>query len=674
MKYKPRKTNGQQRRLSRSLAVLALAAGAARAEGQSYYDFLQPEQPPLMVPQLKYLKMDVEMEQDSYKPKQGGTSSTSKRIYLAPGAGIGWNYFLYDPDLMTYSILAEPGYNWQQDSNGGSTSGQNTLMLNGNFTGSLLQLKPYATTMSYNRSHEQYNYDFFNSATVDAQRWGMVSGYREGPVPSVVTFSQSHTDSTGLNYNSASDQTTIGFQAQNQRHNDNLTGLNYQFNQFNNTTGGGGQNYSDTSTSQSLTVNDSEHFSRSALNSSLFYEHIEGLGPPSDSINLMLDYSIQHTPHLRSFYGYSLSDYSTDGNESMANSIRAGLQHQLYESLNSMVTVNGGNTTSDSSGSQLDQNTIGASASVDYSKRLANWGHLSLGDTASYNLTQQTSTGDQQFTANEAHTVDSSFLFYLDQPQDITFVSLTDSTGAITYVNGADYQVNTGSNPWQIQILTGGPHAIVAGQAVKANYFSQPNPSGSYTTFNNGAQIRLDFWNNHAGVFASYNFSDNKSDTPGFILNSENEFQAGGDLNWKRLRLAATYTDRTSTLYDYRSLVTSESYTLLASAKNSAGLDFNQQWSTYPGNGTSGTQNIDYYSWTGHYDWHPVSGFSWHSEAGYQQQRGGGTDQDYIVARSFISWVVGKLDVNLGYEFESQDYTTETRERNFAYLRIRRNF
>jgi hypothetical protein len=674
VKYKPRKKTGSQRRLTRSLAVLVLAAGASRAQGQSYYDFLQPEQPPLTVPQLKYLKMDVELEQDSYNPKQGGTSSTSKQIYLAPAVGIGWNYFLYDPDLMTFSMLAEPGYNWQQNSNDGSTSYQNTLLLNGTFTGSLLQLKPYATTLNYDRSHEEYNYDFFNSATVDAQRWGVVSGYREGPVPSVVTYSQSHTDSTGLNYDSTSDQTTVGFQAQNQRHNDNLTSLNYQLNQFDNTTTGGGQNYSDTSTSQSLTVNDSEHFTRSALNSSLFYEHIEGEGSPSDNVNLMLDYSIQHTPHLRSFYGYSLSDYSTDGNNSMANSAHAGVQHQLYESLSSTVTVNGGNTTSDSSGSTLDQNTVGVTGSEDYSKRLANWGHLSIGDTASYNYTEQTSTGDQQFIANEAHTVQPPFLFYLDQPQDVTWVSLTDSTGAITYVQGRDYQLVTSSNPWQVQIFIGGTSIILSGQVVKANYYAQPNPSGSYSTFNNSAQIRLDFWNNHAGLFVRYSFSDNQSDTPGFVLNSDDEFQAGGDMNWRRLRLAATYTDRNSTLYNYQSVITSESYTLLAAAKNSAGLDFNQQWSTYPSGGTNGTQNIEYYSWTGHYDWHPVSGFSWHSEAGYQQQHGGGTDQDFIVARSFVSWVVGKLDVNLGYEFESQNYTTETRQRNFAYLRFRRNF
>jgi hypothetical protein len=677
MKFKRRKKSGRPRRLSRSLAMLALAAGAGRAGAQSYYDFLQPSEPTLTMPQLKYLQTDVELDKNSYTPKSGGGATTSTSTYVASGVGIGWNYFLYHPDLMTFSILAEPGYNWQANNDGSTTTHDNSLLLNGNFDGSLLQLKPYATTVNYNRSHEQYNYDFFNSATVDAQRWGVISGYREGPVPSVVTFSQSHVDSSGINYDSTSDQTTAGFQAQNLRHGDDLTDLNYQFNQFNNTSSGGGQNYTDSSSSQSLTINDNEHYTTSALNSSLFYEHIEGEGAPSDNVNLMLEYSIQHTPHLRSFFGYSLSDYSSSGNNSLANSVRAGLNHQFYDSLNSMISVNGGNTSSDSSGSTLDQNTVGTSASVDYEKRLANWGHLSLSDTAGYQYTQQTSTGDQQFIANEVHTVQPPFLFYLDQPQEITWVSLTDSTGAITYVQGADYDVITTSNPWQIRIYTTGPNHIVAGQVVKANYFCQPNPNGSYSTINNGAQIRLDFWNNHAGIFARYNSSDNQASSPGFVLDSENEFQAGGDLNWKRLRLTGTYTDRTSTFYDYQSIVTSESYTVLATGKNSAGLNFNQSWSTYPNNGgggTNGAQNISYYSWTGHYDWHPFSGFDWSSEAGLEQQHGGGTDQNFITARTSLGWTVGKLEVRLGYEYENQDYNSEIRERNFAYLRLRRNF
>jgi len=65
---------------------------------------------------------------------------------------------------------------------------------------------------------------------------------------------------------------------------------------------------------------------------------------------------------------------------------------------------------------------------------------------------------------------------------------------------------------------------------------------------------------------------------------------------------------------------------------------------------------------------------SWNTELGYELQRGAGQDQNLIVARSYLNWFVGKLDFRLGYEFQNQEYTTETRERNYVFLRMRRNF
>jgi hypothetical protein len=64
-------------------------------------------------------------------------------------------------------------------------------------------LKPYATILSYGRAHEDYHYDFFNSATVDAQSWGVTSGYREGPVPVDFSFQHSTRDSSGISLNAA---------------------------------------------------------------------------------------------------------------------------------------------------------------------------------------------------------------------------------------------------------------------------------------------------------------------------------------------------------------------------------------------------------------------------------------------------------------------------------------
>jgi hypothetical protein len=657
------------------LVLLAFAAGMARLAGQSIY-LPQEEEPVFTVPQVKYVEMDVEAERDNYKPKSG-TPTETERLYLEPGVGISWNYFLYHPDLLTFSMLAEPGYNWQKQGSPGAMSEQDTILLEGNVSATLLRRKPYATTFTYDRSHSDYHYDFFNSATIDTENWGAFSGYREGPVPVTLSFQHSTTDSSGLNYDSISDSTTVSLDAKNVRRGNNYTDLSYEYNTYDSTTGsaGGPGSFNAASTTHHVSLNDIENFGKGSLYSSLYYDHIEGEGTPSDSVNLSLDYGWQHTPHLRSVYGYSFSSYSTADTDSINNSAHASLQHQLFDSLNSSVTVFGSDSRSDSYGSQLDIYTVGTSAAAVYSKRLGGWGQLSLDDNATYAITHQTSTGDQQFIANESHMVPLSGLFFLNSPRDITFVSLTDASGAITYVSGSDYTVITGSNPWQIQIINTGPNHITTGQTVLANYIVQPNPSGEYSTLNNLAEIRLDFWHHHAGVYASYYFNDNQTDSPDFVLDNTEEIQAGADFNWGRLRLQATGSDRRTSFYDYQSLTLSESYTLFSTHQNSAGINFYQLWTTYSNDGaTNQNQDVSFYSFTGNYEWHPVSGFSWNNEAGYQQQRGNGMDEDFIVFRSYLNWFVGKLNVHLGYEYEHQGYIAETRVRNFAFLRLRRNF
>jgi len=39
-----------------------------------------------------------------------------------------------------------------------------------------------------------------------------------------------------------------------------------------------------------------------------------------------------------------------------------------------------------------------------------------------------------------------------------------------------------------------------------------------------------------------------------------------------------------------------------------------------------------------------------------------------------LNWMVGKLEFRLGYEHDNQEYTLEKRERDYVFLRLRRNF
>src|SRR5712691_13123869 len=49
----------------------------------------------IWIPTLKYIKTDVEAEQDSYHSSVGAGNQKFERLYLAPALGIAWNHYIY---------------------------------------------------------------------------------------------------------------------------------------------------------------------------------------------------------------------------------------------------------------------------------------------------------------------------------------------------------------------------------------------------------------------------------------------------------------------------------------------------------------------------------------------------------------------------------------------------
>lgn len=641
-----------------------------------YYDLMEP---PLTIPQLRYIKMDVEGEQGSYKSKLvGGTTFDTRRLYLAPGVGIGWDYFLYHPDLFTFAALAEPGYTWQQVDNSGVGNSSDTFLLNGRFNGILLREKPYSSTINYNRSRDEYHYDFFNSATVDAEGYGASTGYHEGPVPVTLSFQQSHTDSTSLNQETLTDQTTIDLHARNERKKQDITDFTYQFGKFDVDSRYQLSAYSTENSYHHVSVNDAEHFDKSTLHSGLLFYDTESTAFSSENLNGSVGYNYEHTPHLNSFYNYTLSQYSANGSDSIQNYGSAGLQHQLYDSLVSSANVHGATSDSSSGGSKLDSLTLGAGGSVGYMKRLGDWGHLNIGNGASYDVTHQDVTGSQLLIANESHTVPTSgpTVITLSQPRDLSVISVTDANGT-PLSQGTDYTVSTATDPWQIQITPAGLGKVPPGSTVLVTYTIQSNPSGSYSIFADNASFSIRFWQDRAEVYARYNFTDNQANSPDFLLQNVHEFETGASCGWNGLQVAASYTDHNSTLYDYTSYTLSEGYSMPVLEHSTAGIDLSQQWTHYPagsGTVTNQAQNAVFYNYMLHYAWQPVAAMNWNAEVGYQQQRGLGFDEDLFAARTYFNWTVGRLEMRLGYVHEYQEYTSEIRERDFVFLRMRRNF
>src|SRR5262245_33881471 len=94
-----------------SFAILLLSGGTALAWQQ--YRYLEEPENALSRPRVKYLAIDVEGEQCAQQSTVV-VQSSYERLYIAPSVGIAGDYLIYRPGLFNFSLLAEPGYSWQE--------------------------------------------------------------------------------------------------------------------------------------------------------------------------------------------------------------------------------------------------------------------------------------------------------------------------------------------------------------------------------------------------------------------------------------------------------------------------------------------------------------------------------------------------------------------------------
>ena len=659
------------------VALLVLLAAVPRTRAQ-YRDWLEQQDPSgwYSVPRLAYLRTDVEAEQENLR-SSGAPNQDTTRLYLSPRIGIGWNNYIYHPYLLTYSMLFEPGYVWQDRTSNGKGVASDELILDGTFRANVLQIKPYATTLSYSRSREEAKYGFFSTATVDSQSWGATSGYREGQVPVEVSFGQTHEDTTDFNQKTLTDQTLLNLRARNEREKQDATQLDYQFSQFDRTTKGIGYRFSGDNIYNYVSLTDIEHFERSDLKSSARLNAADSKTSSTVDINAEVNYTVEHGAGLHSYYDYSFSRFGGNNSDSFQNYGVAGIRDQLYESLNSSFEVHGSQLNSSAPGSTFDSQSLGATLSADYTKHVGDWGHLYLDNGTSYNFTEQQTSGSQAQIDNESHTVPTNGIVILTQPRDTAVIRVTDASS--NPLQPGDYTLIQSTDPWRIQINSLGPSHIQPGDTILVTYTVQTNPSGSYSTFANQSQIRVTFWRDRVGVFARYTFSDTAASSKALLLQNDELFEAGADFNWRGLALSAIYQDEHSTFYNNRSYNLSESYSLNVLSHSTVGVDLNQQWNitsspSVDGQPAAPGQHMDFYNFMLRYEWRPFTRLAWSSQIGYQRQQGFGLDQNLFAARTYLNWMMGKLEFHLGYQHENQELTRETRSRDFVFLRARRSF
>jgi hypothetical protein len=658
-------------------AVLCLLAVTARAQ---YRDWIGEEERvnSRWIPKMKYILIDTDAERDTFDSNVSGHQEVT-RYYASPRVAVGWDNYIYHPYLLTYSALFEPGYTWRRTTVGGIPNDSNEFTVNGKVNAELLSPKPYATSLTFDRGHDEVQYGFFNLASVDSQSWGVASGWRTGRLPVRFSFHEAREDADELFQRNLSTQRVLDLSGQNERRNHNLTFFNYQYSEYERTTetsgfGGAIHSLSSDSSSHRVDMQDTEHFERSILRTTMRFAARESNKTSANDLNGTANYDWDLTDRLHNYYQGTYSQFSGDGFDSKNIYASAGLRHQLYESLTSTLDVHGGWATSGNGTDSSDSMNGGVTVSEDYSKRLGTWGRLSLSDSAGVNFNSQSSSSGILLIANESHVVPANSIVRLSRTRAVSLQSVTSSN--IVLVAGQDYTVIY-SEPWQIQFNQFGPNHIQPGAVVEVTYRID-NPTANTTSFSDAVQVRLSFLNEMASFYARYSFTDNRSSSPNIIVENENMFQTGANFAWKRLVLNADYTDERSTFFALKSFTVTESYSADLTDNSTLGINMNQQWAENESLGgpvdTRLKQSSTFYNLMVSYDWRPTQRLSLKNEIGYQRQSGFNMDQNLLAARSYLNWMIGKIQLSTGYEHENVDYLRQTKLRDYVFFKLRRNF
>jgi hypothetical protein len=237
------------------------------------------------------------------------------------------------------------------------------------------------------------------------------------------------------------------------------------------------------------------------------------------------------------------------------------------------------------------------------------------------------------------------------------------------YVEGTDYTVSQNGQLTYITRLTG-VSTIPQNGTVYVSYSYNTSPSGSYDTYSEALEVRLDFFNGLLGVYGNANSVQNDA-SAGLVVQDVTSYEAGADVSWRFLRAGAEYQIYDSTYSSYQAARLYETLTFAPDAESSLGFSFAQSWTTY----LDDNRNEAVYSFINHYHRRLTRYWGFNLEDGISLTYGAGTDQTVATVRPELEFAIGKFSLKVSYEMEYQEYleAQEMFQQTFT-LRATRSF
>jgi hypothetical protein len=612
----------------------------------------------------------AEGEFDTSTYQNPSSSVTHQHVFVGPSLILAGSGSIYHPNFLTYNVNMDGAFGYAKDTFSSSSSSEQLLYL-GTFSANidLLANKPYHAGFFANYDHTYRDNDFFNRVIVDSWRYGGRVGYTDGAWSLLADYAHRTDNESSLTDTSSTTDDVVNFNARNDRTSGGSS-LNYTFDEFRR------EDLGQTSigNDHSVSIADVERFGsfdQSRLNTIATYLRRDTTDESSEEMLANMSFNSDLRPNLKTFDDLDYDHYQSGTFKSDTYTGQASLQHQLYESLVSTLTLRGTDYESSDARNSGYNRRYGGGFSESYTKRTSETSRLHINNFLFLEHTDQQTLGTVQ---NERHQFSESGAppdsFFLNQPNVIELtIQVTDDKGTLpAYVLGLDYTVSRLGSRTLIQRIPGSRIAPTA--TVLVDYHTIPTPQGSYNTITEGFQIRYDLWDNLLGVYGRINLSLN--DAPADLLVQDVEaYTVGTDLTWSYLRLGAEYELYYSTESDYRTARLFQSLAFHPDEASSLSFDFSETWIDYVDN----NQSEQDYRFITRYHRALTHRFSLETDAGIAIRRGNGVDQFLAAFRPSVKYVIGKTSIDAGYDYEYELFlNSEERQRQLFFLRLKRMF
>lgn len=570
---------------------------------------------------------------------------------------------------MAFDIDLENGLNQRKEKFQSSAGGKskNSNLNRFHVLSSFLREKPYAFSLSADKSREIQNRDFFERQVIDSTKYGGNFGFKNDFIP--VNFSFSN-DSKTINrvtrpsQDFEDDQISVSLSKESEM----TGGTHFDFTQdkFSRTESGVPDQKG---ASQDLHLSNQKPLSgdKEKLLTSLFhfYELTGTRDSSIFSLNERLD--IKHNDFLSSVCSYDFSERSASDIDTLDHGFNIDFRHQLYESLNSTLNLH----YFDSDATNFSQNIYGLSLNEDYVKKLGKIGRLSSGVGLGYDEEERKAPGNIVSMIDEPHTLTTGAVTLLASPDiNISTIVVTNTAGAITYTVDVDYQLTSAGSRLQIQRIPGG--SIASGQQILVDYQASSSPFFKFNTLAKNYRFRMDFLDDLVGIFYRLTHEDHPrvTEEENTILQTLTDTIYGLDFNYKGFKIEWENEDYDSSLSPYKRQGLKESLSFNPSAKSTYMLQSSQSRLRLVN--TRETQK--FYDVISRYMLTINPATRLNLEAGYRWQEGAQIDLEDLTGRMSIEFNFGNFMMTTEYNFEKQIYLQDSLINHFFFTRINRKF